>query len=122
MIGSLIVPEWQSLLAEHEHRSLAMNPDEINDMFLQHLYYYEHRGFSNIMLLFRQNATSEREVYLFPFQSRDIVKYQHNFEPKGYNFEPRGHIINIQEYLQEIETYNNAPELLEKLDQCSCKP
>lgn len=113
MIGSLIVPEWQSLLAEHEHRSLAMNPDEINDMFLQHLYYYEHRGFSNIMLLFRQNATSEREVYLFPFQSRDIVKYQHKFR--------EGRIINIQECIQEIETCNNASELLEQIDQSSHK-
>lgn len=122
MIVSLIVPEWKELLGAHEYRSFTMNPEDINDMFYQHLAEYQNRGFSNVMLIFDRNAEPEREVYIFPLHSRDIRKYQHNFEPKGYNFEPRGHIINIQEYLQEIETYNNTPELLEKLDQCSCKP
>ena len=114
-IVSLIVPEWQELLGAHEYRSFTMNPEDINDMFYQHLAQYQNRGFSNVMLIFDRNAEPEREVYIFPLHSRDIRKYQHNFEP-------RGHIINIQEYLQEIETYNNAPELLEKLDQYSCKP
>ena len=79
-------------------------------MFFQHLKHYQNRGFSNIMLIFDRNAEPEREVYIFPLHSRDIVKYQHKFGEKG-------HIINIQACLQEIETYNNVPELLEKLDQ-----
>jgi len=65
------------------------------------------------MLLFRRNATSGRKVYLLPLQSRDIVKYQHKF--------PDGHIINIQECIQEIETCNNVPELLEQIYQSSHK-
>ena len=113
MIGSPIVPEWQALLARHEYQSLTMNPDLINEMFWQYLDHYEDHGFSNIMLLFHQNETSEREVYLFPLQSRDIVKYQHKF--------PEGCIINIQECIQEIETYNNASELLEQIYQSSHK-
>ena len=121
MIGSLIVPEWQELLDEHEYHSFRMNPDYINKMFFQYLEHYRHRGFSNVMLIFARNAESEREVHIFPLHSRDIEKYQHNFEPKGYNFETKGHIINIQAYLQEIKTHNNASELLEKLDRSSHK-
>ena len=52
-------------------------------------------------------------MYLLPLQSRDIVKYQHKF--------PDGHIINIQECIQEIETCNNVPELLEQIYQSSHK-
>lgn len=122
MIGSLIVPEWQELLDEYEYRSFTMNPEGINDMLYPHLAHYQNRGFSNVMLIFDRNAEPEREVYIFPLHSRDIEKYQHNFEPKGHNFETKGHILNIQKRLQEIETYNNAPELLEELDQCSHKP
>lgn len=110
MIGSPSVPEWQVLLAEHEYRSFRMNPDDINEMFFQYLEHYRHRGFSSIMLIFARNAESEREVYIFPLHSRDIVEYRHKFGEKG-------HILNIQKCLQEIETYNNAPELLEELDQ-----
>lgn len=121
-IGSPSVPEWQVLLAEHEYHSFRMNPDDINEMFFQYLEHYRHRGFSSIMLIFDRNAESEREVYIFPLHSRDIVEYQHKFGEKGHNFEPNGHIIDIQTCLQEIETYNNAPELLEELEQCSHKP
>ena len=117
MIGSPSVPEWQVLLAEHEYRSFRMNPDDINEMFFQYLEHYRHRGFSSIMLIFDRNAESEREVYIFPLHRHDIGKYQHKFGEKGHNFEPNGHIIDIQEYLQKVATYNNAPELLEELDQ-----
>lgn len=122
MIVSLIVPEWKELLGAHEYRSFTMNPEDINEMFFQYLELYRHRGFSNVMLIFDRNAEPEREVYIFPLHSHDIRKYQHKFGEKGYNFEPNGHIIDIQEYLQKVATYNNAPELLEELDQCSCKP
>ena len=122
MIVSLIIPEWQALLGAHEYRSFTMNPDDINEMFFQHLEYYRHRGFSNIMLIFDRNAEPEREVHIFSLHSRDIVEYRHKFGEKGHNFEPNGHIINIQKCLQEIETYNNAPELLEELDQYLLKP
>lgn len=122
MIVSLIVPEWQELLDQHEYQSFTMNPEDINEMFFQYLELYRHRGFSNVMLIFDRDAEPEREVYIFPLHRRDIEKYQHNFETKGYNFETKGHIINIQAYLQEIKTHNNAPELLEELDQCSRKP
>lgn len=117
MIDSLIVAEWQELLDQHEYQSFTMNPDDTNDMFFLHLKHYQNRGFSNAMLIFDRNAEPEREVHIFPLHSRDIVEYRHKFGEKGHNFEPNGHIIDIQEYLQEIETYNNAPELLEELDQ-----
>ena len=117
MIVSLIVPEWQALLGAHEYRSFTMNPDDINEMFFQYLELYRHRGFSNVMLIFDRNAEPEREVYIFPLHRHDIGKYQHKFGEKGHNFEPNGHIIDIQAYLQEIKTHNNASELLEKLDQ-----
>ena len=121
MIDSLIVAEWQELLAEHEYRSFRMNPDDINEMFFQYLEHYRHRGFSSIMLIFDRNVESEREVYIFPLHRHDIGKYQHKFGEKGHNFEPNGHIIDIQEYLQKVATYNNAPELLEELDRSSHK-
>ncbi len=117
MIVSLIVPQWQALLDEHEYQSLTMNPDDITDMFFQYLKHYQNRGFSNVMLIFDRNAKPEREVYIFPLHSRDIEEYQHKFGEKGYNFELNGHIIDIQACLQEIKTHNNASELLEKLDQ-----
>ena len=77
MIDSLIVPEWQELLDQHEYQSFTMNPDDINEMFFQHLEHYRHRGFSSIMLIFNRNAESEREVHIFPLHSRDIVEYRH---------------------------------------------
>lgn len=120
MIGSLIVPEWQELLDEHEYESFTMNPDDTNIFFL-HLECYQYRGFSNAMLIFDRNAKPEREVYIFPLHSRDIEEYQHKFGEKGYNFEPNGHIIDIQAYLQEIKTHNNALELLKELDWSSHK-
>ena len=120
MIGSLIVPEWQELLDEHEYESFTMNPDDTNIFFL-HLECYQYRGFSNAMLIFDRNAKPEREVYIFPLHSHDIEDYQHKFGEKGHNFEPNGHIIDIQEYLQKVATYNNAPELLEELDRSSHK-
>ena len=120
MIGSLIVPEWQELLDEHEYESFTMNPDDTNIFFL-HLECYQYRGFSNAMLIFDRNAEPEREVYIFPLHSHDIDEYQHKFGEKGHNFEPNGYIIDIQTCLQEIKTHNNASELLEKLEQCSHK-
>lgn len=121
MIISLIVPEWQELLDQHEYQSFTMNPEDINEMFFQYLELYRHRGFSNVMLIFDRNAEPEREVHIFPLHSRDIRNYQHKFGEKGHNFEPNGHIIDIQEYLQKVATYNNAPELLEELDRSSHK-
>ena len=117
MIVSLIVPEWQELLDQHEYQSFTMNPESINDMLYPHLAHYQNRGFSNVMLIFDRDAEPEREVYIFPLHRRDIEKYQHKFGENGHNFEPNGHIIDIQAYLQEIKTHNNASELLEKLDQ-----
>ena len=122
MIDSLIVAEWQELRDEYEYQSLTMNPNDINDMFFQHLEYYRYHGFSNVMLIFDRNPTSEREVYIFPLHGHDIVEYQHNFGEKGYNFETKGYIINIQAYLQEIKTHNNASELLEGIYQYLLKP
>lgn len=122
MIGSLIVPEWQELLDEHEYQSITMNPDDTNDMFFLHLKHYQNRGFSNAMLIFDRDAEPEREVYIFPLHSHDIDEYQHKFGEKGYNFETKGYIINIQAYLQEIKTHNNASELLEGIYQYLLKP
>lgn len=122
MIGSLIVPEWQELLDQHEYQSFTMNPDDTNGMFFLHLKHYQNRGFSNAILIFDRNAEPEKEVYIFPLHSHDIGDYQHKFGEKGYNFETKGYIINIQAYLQEIKTHNNASELLEGIYQYLLKP